>query len=170
MQTTPTQRADTDAKSSAIALLIEDHDSVNRLFQQFENLKQEINADTDKQQIVRQICQELTLHTQAEEEVFYPAVRAAIAEQELMDDAEMEHMRAKQLIAQLENMSPTDEYYDARVSILKEYVNHHVREEQDQMFPRARKVNLDLQALGEQILSFKKAWEKDSNTRNPRTG
>jgi hemerythrin superfamily protein len=167
MEITAAPHTVTGTGLSAITVLTEDHDKVNKLFQQFETFKKDsakTHSDTDKEKIVRQICQELTLHARAEEEIFYPAVRAAIAEQELMDEAETEHHRAKELIAQLEAMSPADDYYDAKVALLKESISHHVKEEQDQIFPRAKKVNLNLEALGEQILSYKEMLRRDTGS------
>lgn len=86
---------------------------------------------------------------------FYPAAREAIDEQELLDEAEVEHASAKELIAQLESMGPDDELYDATVTVLGEYINHHVKEEQEEMFPKAKKAKLDGQALGEEIMRRK---------------
>ena len=93
-------------------------------------------------------CQELTIHAQIEEEIFYPAVRDGIEDDDLMDEAEVGHASAKDLIAQLEAMEPGNDLYDARFTVLGEYIDHHVKEEQDEMFPKAKKAKLDLKALG----------------------
>jgi hypothetical protein len=108
-----------------------------------------------KAQIVRRTCMELTIHAQVEEEIFYPAVREAIEDEDLLDEAEVEHASAKELIAQLENMQPGDELFDAKFTVLGEYINHHVKEEQDEMFPKVKKAKVDTQSLGEQIAQRK---------------
>jgi hypothetical protein len=94
--------------------------------------------------------------TKVEEEIFYPAVRAAIDDDDLMDEADVEHAGARELIAQLEDMEPGDDHYDAKVTVLGENVDHHVKEEQDEMFPKARKAKLDLAALGAAMLERKR--------------
>jgi hypothetical protein len=137
----------------AIALLIEDHKRVQQLFKQFEKLKESDEAsDEDKAAIVAMACADLTIHAQIEEEIFYPAARDAIDEQDLLDEAEVEHASAKDLIAQLAEMQPGDELYEAKFTVLGEYVNHHVKEEQDEMFPKVKKAGLDLDALGEELM------------------
>lgn len=98
---------------------------------------------------------ELALHTQVEEEIFYPALRKALDEDDLMDEADVEHDGAKSLIAQLETMKPGDDHYDAKVTVLGEYIEHHVKEEQSDMFPKARKSKLDMAELGEQMMRCK---------------
>jgi hemerythrin superfamily protein len=97
----------------------------------------------------------LTVHAEAEEEIFYPAAREAIEEQDLLDEAEVEHASAKDLIAQIEAMDSSDPLYDAKVTVLGEYIDHHVEEEEKEMFPKVKKAKLDLEALGEEILQFK---------------
>jgi hypothetical protein len=137
----------------AIALLIEDHKRVQQLFKQFEKLKDsEETSDEDKAAIVAMACADLTIHAQIEEEIFYPAAREAIDEHDLLDEAEVEHASAKDLIAQLAEMQPGDDLYEAKFIVLGEYVNHHVKEEQDEMFPKVKKAGLDLNALGEELL------------------
>ena len=135
---------------NAINLLTEDHAKVRKMFKQFEKMKEKMD-DTEKSELVQQICMELTLHTQVEEEIFYPAAREAIEEQDLLDEAEVEHASAKELISQLQSMQPSDELYDAKVTVLGEYVEHHVKEEEKEMFPKVRKARLDLELLAEQI-------------------
>lgn len=139
----------------AIAVLTDDHKKIKTLFGNFENLKEEANDD-EKAELVGRICKELTLHAQVEEEIFYPAVRAAIDDDDLMDEADVEHAEVKDLIAQLEAMQPGDDHYDAKVTVLGENVDHHVKEEQDEMFPKARKAKIDMAALGAQIVQRKK--------------
>ena len=135
---------------NAINLLTEDHAKVRKMFKQFEKMKEKMD-DTEKSELVQQICMELTLHTQVEEEIFYPAAREAIEEQDLLDEAEVEHASAKELISQLQSMQPSDELYDAKVTVLGEYVEHHAKEEEKEMFPKVRKARLDLELLAEQI-------------------
>ena len=108
---------------------------------------------TQKQALVDEICVELTIHATLEEELLYPAARDALGEKghELLDEAEVEHATAKDLIAQLESASPGDARYDAKVAVLGEYVKHHVKEEHDEMFPKLRKSGMDLKSLGAQM-------------------
>ncbi len=101
------------------------------------------------------ICAELTAHATAEEEIFYPAARKAMDRAELIDEADVEHASAKDLIAQIEGSSPSDDHYDAKVKVLGEYIDHHVQEEEGEMFPKVRRAKLDTVALGEQIAQRK---------------
>ncbi|MGZ8304439.1 MAG: hemerythrin domain-containing protein [Telluria sp.] len=138
----------------AIALLTEDHEKVKAMFDQYESLGD--RAHTTKQKLAMQICTELTKHATAEEEIFYPAVREASKENEdLVDEATVEHASAKDLIAQIMSMDSTEELYDAKVKVLGELIDHHVQEEEGEMFPKARKAKLDLMALGEQLQARK---------------
>lgn len=139
----------------AIGLLTADHAKVTKLFKEFESLKEDEGADTDKSALVAQICNELKVHATIEEEIFYPAVREAIEDADLMDEAVVEHAAAKELIAQLQDMSPDDELYDAKVIVLSEQIQHHVKEEEGEMFPKARKAKLDSEALGIQMTKRK---------------
>jgi hemerythrin superfamily protein len=143
--------------SDAISLLVSDHKEVKQLFEQFEGLSD--RSKVSKKRIADQICHALTLHTQIEEEIFYPAVREAIGEEDLMDEAVVEHASAKQLIAQLLAMDADDDLYDAKVKVLSEQIDHHVGEEEDDMFPKVRKSGLDLVALGEQMAARKEQGE-----------
>ncbi len=149
------------AKSTpdAIALLTEDHKAVKQMFKDFENLKKSDSDDDKKAALVEKICKALSIHAQVEEEIFYPAVRAGIDDDDLMDEADVEHAGAKDLIAQLEGMSPDDDHYDAKVTVLGEYIDHHVKEEQEEMFPKAKKANVDLGALGALLAQHKKELE-----------
>jgi hypothetical protein len=139
----------------AIALLTADHKKVQKLFKEFDKLKEAEGSTADKALIVEQVCTELSIHAQIEEDVFYPAVRKAIQDDDLMDEAEVEHAGAKELIAQLESMEPGDDLYDAKFTVLGENVNHHIKEEQDEMFPKVRKAKLDLATLGSQLMQRK---------------
>ena len=146
--------ANTDSNEDAITLLTSDHAKVKKLFKEFEDLKDD-GSDKDKSTLVAQICNELKVHAEIEEEIFYPAVRKAIDDSDLMDEALVEHAGAKQLIAQLEDMSPDDELYDAKVTVLGEQIQHHVKEEEGDMFPKAKKAKVDGEALGLQMAQRK---------------
>ena len=135
----------------ATALLRADHKAVASLFEQYESSR----SPTKKQALVAQICMELTVHAQIEEEIFYPQVKAALQDKELIPEATVEHATLKDLIAQLEDGNPNDELYDAKVKVLSEYVSHHVKEEQNEIFPKVKASKLDLQAIGEQLLQRK---------------
>jgi hypothetical protein len=139
----------TDSKQDAIALLKADHRTVEALFEKFEGAK----GDGAKEKIARQICLELTVHAQIEEEIFYPACEGKI-EEDLLKEAYVEHDGAKVLIAEIEAGGPDDDFYDAKVKVLSEQIEHHVEEEEmrmEGMFSQARKAGLDMDALGEQL-------------------
>jgi hemerythrin-like domain-containing protein len=140
----------------AISILTEDHKKVKKMFTDFEKLMKSENKEEQKGALVEKICEELTVHTQIEEEIFYPAVRAAIGDDDLMDEADVEHAGAKELSAQLGKMEPGDDHYDAKVTVLGESVDHHIEEEQDEMFAKAKKAKLDLAALGAKMLERKR--------------
>jgi hemerythrin-like domain-containing protein len=135
---------------SAIALLMEDHDYVKKAFRAFEKMDEE-----DQPALVKQVLQALKVHTRIEEEIFYPAVRKAIKDEDLMNEAEVEHDSAKVLIRQLERMKPGDPKYAATFTVLGEYVNHHVKEEESEMFPKARRARVNLKALGAKLMGRK---------------
>lgn len=140
--------------ADATALLTQDHDAVKKLFKQYEELKEE-GSPEEKATLAAEICLELTVHAQVEEEIFYPAVQQSIDDDDLMNEAEVEHASAKDLIAQIGAMNPQDEMFDAKVKVLDEYVNHHVKEEEKEMFPKARKADMDLDALGDDLRARK---------------
>jgi iron-sulfur cluster repair protein YtfE (RIC family) len=139
----------------AIALLIDDHEHVKSLFEQYEDLGE--RALVTKKKLATQICTELTIHATVEEEIFYPAVRAAGGKEqdELVDEATVEHASAKDLIAQIMEMDAGEDLFDAKVKVLSELIEHHVKEEEEEMFPKARKDGLDLAALGQQMAERK---------------
>jgi hemerythrin-like domain-containing protein len=138
----------------AIALLTKDHREVAEMFEQFEQLSD--RAKASKKRLVDQITTALKLHTQIEEEIFYPAVReASDALGDSVDEAVVEHAAAKDLIAQLDEMDPDDELYDAKVKVLSEQIEHHVEEEEKEMFPKVKKLGLDLAALGQDMAARK---------------
>ena len=141
------------AKQDAIALLKADHRTVAELFEQFEGA----TGSGKKQQIAEKICLELTVHAQIEEEIFYPACEGKV-EEDLLKEAYVEHDGAKVLIAEIEAGGPGDNYYDAKVKVLSEQIEHHVEEEEKRMeglFAQARQAGLDMDALGEQLAARK---------------
>jgi hemerythrin superfamily protein len=135
----------------AVSLLRADHKLVAGLFDQFEKSR----STAKKKQLVAQICLELTVHAQVEEEIFYPEVQAALKDKELVPEARVEHQSIKDLIAAVEGVEPGGEDYDAKVKVMSEWVKHHVKEEQNEMFPKAKKSGLDMAELGERILQRK---------------
>jgi iron-sulfur cluster repair protein YtfE (RIC family) len=146
--------AKTKSKASdAITLLKADHDEVKEAFEEFEKMDHEDAAALEK--LVTHVCEELKAHTTVEEEIFYPAVRAAIEDDDLMNEAQVEHDSAKELIEQLDGMDATDPMYAPTFKVLCEYVLHHAKEEEDEMFPSARKAKVDLDDLGAQIKARK---------------
>lgn len=138
--------------TNAIELLTDDHQEVLSLFEDFRSLREDEDADDDvKQTLVERICTELTIHSEIEEELLYPALRDAFDDHSQLDEAEVEHAIAEQLIAELESMEPGDDLYDAKVIVLGEYVRHHIDEEQEKLFPKAKKAKVDLDTLGEEL-------------------
>jgi hemerythrin superfamily protein len=151
---TATQTTRRRTKQDAITLLTEDHNKVKKMFKEFEKLCKK-DDDEGKEELATQICKELTVHAQLEEEIFYPVVREAIDDDELMNEAVVEHTTAKDLIAQIQSMRVSDPMYDAVVKVLGEYINHHVEEEQNEIFPKARKSKLDLEEIGREMAERK---------------
>lgn len=139
-----------DAKPDAIALLKADHRKVEELFASFEAAK----GDGRKKALAEQICMELTVHTKIEEDVFYPACEGAV-EEDLLKEAYVEHDGAKVLIAEIEAGGPDDEFYEAKVKVLSEMIEHHVEEEEKEYFPACRKAGMDLEGLGQQMAQRK---------------
>lgn len=139
---------------NAIQLLQEDHRKVQKLFKEFEKHAEQ-GDEPGKVEIAEQICMELKVHTRIEEEIFYPALYDAFDEPDLVDEAVVEHASAKELIEQIEGMVGSDDLYDAKVKVLGEYVNHHIEEEEKEIFPKAKKCGLDLEGLGESM-AFRK--------------
>jgi hemerythrin-like domain-containing protein len=143
----------TKTAMDAVTLLKQDHEKVKKAFKEFEKMDHEDTATM--QELVVQVCNELKVHTTIEEEIFYPAAREAIEDDDLMNEAKVEHESAKQLIEQLEGMDASDPLYAATFTVLGEYVQHHIKEEESEMFPEAKKAKLDLDALGEEMMARK---------------
>lgn len=135
----------------ATKLLRADHKLVNDLFEEYENTR----SAKKKKELVAQICTELTVHAMIEEEIFYPAVKKALKDKELIPEATVEHQTLKDLIAQVEGQEPDGEIFDARIKVMSEYVKHHVKEEQNEIFPKAKSTNLDMKELGAQLMQRK---------------
>ncbi|SRR5260221_403004 len=131
----------------AVALLKADHRAVEKLFAQFEKAK---DADR-KKALADNICLELKVHMQVEEEIFYPTSREFLADEDIVDEAVVEHAAAKDLIAEIETMQPGEELYDAKVTVLQEQIEHHVEEEETEYFPKLKKTDMDMKGVGAQL-------------------
>jgi len=149
-----TKRSEPDA----CTLLDTDHRNVKKLFKAYEELTQSkaAGASQKKRELANEICTELTVHAQIEEEIFYPGLRNAMKETDLLDEATVEHASAKALIAQIQEASDVDDMFDAKVTVLGEYIDHHVKEERNEIFVKARAAKgLDLVAMREQLATRK---------------
>jgi hemerythrin superfamily protein len=158
-------RDDTAAEHSggAINILTDDHNKVRGLFKYFAQL--EGPGPTDARiTVVQNICAELTIHAAIEEELFYPAARNAIDDEELIDEAEVEHATAKHLIQQLLPVNKDDSHFCAKVAVLREYTKHHMNKEETEIFPKVKHAKLDLSALGQQFMDRKKALRDQLKT------
>lgn len=136
-----------------LQLLAQDHRTVEQLFAQYE----QASGASAKQKIVKEICTELKIHTMIEEEIYYPLIRGKV-EQEALDEAWVEHDSAKLLVNELEAAEPDEDFYDAKVLVLKELIEHHVKEEEkqaDNLFQQTRAADIDREALGEQLAARK---------------
>ena len=131
----------------AVDLLTDDHLQVSALFKRYEKLAKKEAPAEERRTLAQAICDMLKAHTAIEEEIFYPAARSAGIEADMLDEAKIEHASAKDLIAQIESGDPDDDLYDARVTVLGEYIQHHVVEEHTEMFPKCRRADMDLVAL-----------------------
>jgi hemerythrin superfamily protein len=153
-------RSSSTAKSKmpdAIALLKADHRQVEDWFSEFDKT----NSRSKKQRLAANICEALTVHTTIEEEIFYPAFIEATGDKDMHHEAMVEHAGAKQLIAEIQDMTSDDDYFDAKVTVLSEMIKHHVKEEEQPggMFAEAKKSDMDLASLGEQLQARKKALQ-----------
>jgi hypothetical protein len=142
-----------DKAPDGLQLLAQDHRKVEELFEKFEKA----SGASAKQELVRQICTELKVHTMIEEEIYYPAVRGKVEDEDL-DEAYVEHDSAKLLVNELEAAEPDESFYDAKVKVLQELIEHHVKEEEkqrDNLFQQTRAAEIDLEALGAQLAARK---------------
>jgi hemerythrin superfamily protein len=139
------------APKDAIALLKADHEAVSQMFAEYEKTR----SVPKKKALVAEICTALSVHAQIEEEIFYPTVKTALKDKLLVPEATVEHASVKDLIAQLEGVEPDGEMYDAKVKVLSEYVKHHVKEEQNEMFPKVKSSSLDMVKLGARMAARK---------------
>jgi len=140
------------AKTDAIKLLMEDHKNVKKLFDDYKKLVEDEAPSADKRALAERICTMLTAHATVEEELFYPLAREALADDaDLIDEAAVEHASAKELIAQIEDASPDESLYDAKVIVLGEYIQHHVKEEEGEIFPKLKNTELDLGLIGAEM-------------------
>jgi hemerythrin superfamily protein len=139
----------------ALELLVSDHRTVEDLFERYEDEKE--SGEDTKRGIAQRVCAELTVHAQVEEELFYPWLRENLDpdEMELVAEAAIEHQVAKDLIAQIESAGAIDESYDARVKVLAEYIKHHVKEEEEEIFPKVRDMKDELDELGQELMARK---------------
>ena len=151
----PSNRAGVSARrrEDALSVLADDHARVAELFARFDRLE---SNGPRKAALVERICDEVEIHSRIEEEIFYPSVRAAIHDDDLMDEAAVEHETAKSMVEQLRALRPGDFHYDAKVKVLREYIRHHVDREQRDIFPRARRIDTDLVALGRALKARKR--------------
>jgi hemerythrin superfamily protein len=144
-------RSHAAAPGSAIALLKKDHREVEGYFEQYEELKD----DNAKAELAEKICTALRVHTQIEEEIFYPTARQATQDNDLLDEALVEHAGAKHLIAEIESMEIGDDLYDAKITVLGEQIKHHVKEEEEELFPEVEDSKMDVVAVGKQMAARK---------------
>jgi hemerythrin superfamily protein len=147
------------SENDAVEILKNDHKDVDALFDQYESKKEE-SRSADKIEIALAICRALTVHAAIEEEIFYPTVRKHGEEmKKLVDEAAVEHQSLKDIIGRLESASPSDPLYDAGVKVLSEYVKHHVKEEESELFPKVRASDIDLEGLGHRMQARKAQLE-----------
>ena len=149
----------------AMSMLAADHKAVSKLFKRYEQAEDR----EEKRAILQEVCTALTVHAQLEEELFYPALRTALSEDdvELLDEAQVEHSTVKILVSELEDAEPGEELVDAKVTVLCEYVKHHVKEEEDEIFPKAKRAKeLDFDDLGERMQARKIALEAEAGVDN----
>lgn len=139
-------------QKDAIQILKADHREVEKLFGQF----QKASGDARKMQLARKICMELMVHTQIEEELVYPISREFLKDDDIVNEAVVEHQAAKDLIEQIQGMDASDEMFDAKMQVLQEQIEHHVEEEEKEYFPKLQKTDMDLKAIGQQLMQRKK--------------
>jgi hemerythrin-like domain-containing protein len=155
MQNSPSSRTEADA----FVVLIEAHRALQKIFRDFEKLKQASLDEDEKAELVFAACNQLKIHAQLEDELFYPAVRPLINDDDLMEEARLEHGTANELIARLDTMQPSHPLYDTCFTFLGECINHHIGEEEHEIFPKARAAGLDAAALGRELNQRKQQLE-----------
>jgi hemerythrin superfamily protein len=145
-------------RMDAVTLLKHDHDEVSDLLEEFESA-----TDARKASLAQRICEALTVHAQIEEKVFYPAARSVLADvdMDLMDEADIEHATIKGLVKRIQSKGPADDHFEALVTVLGEYVKHHVKEEETELFPKLKRTDLDLDRVGEELAEMKQRLMKD---------
>jgi hemerythrin-like domain-containing protein len=162
MSTTPRPTARETAASRSpspdiLQLLMAEHGEVKAMFHQYQRLADAGGRGDERMLLASQICVALSVHTQVEEDILYPAAREVLTrDEDMVDEAYVEHAGAKSLIAQLKTMTSDQPLFDAKVKVLGEYIDHHVKEEENELFPKLRKTSLDLEAMGEQAAARKK--------------
>jgi hemerythrin superfamily protein len=149
------------AEKNVLDLLREDHEKLRQLFLAFTHLPVDEEDEDSKRDLVALACAELAIHAQLEEELFYPALRDVLEEQHLLDEAKVEHDLAKQLIAELEAIAADQELYDAKFTVLSEYVGHHMEQEEKEIFPKAQRSALDLEAMATTLLKRRKELQAE---------
>ena len=154
-------RSSATTSPDALRMLKDDHARVQALFSKFEKAA----SSKQKEALATSICEELTLHANLEESIFYPAVREAIEDDEIMNEADVEHEGAKELIAKIQASDSSDEHFDAKVTVLGEAIKHHVKEEEGEMFKQVRRSDLDLEELGERMAAFKRKHGAENGDR-----
>jgi len=159
---TSSARKKNSVAQDAVQLLTNDHREVKALFKKYDKLVSADAQPEERQKLALLICNMLTVHATIEEEIFYPAARDALSEVDLLNEAEVEHASAKDLIAQIETMDPMDSLYDAKVTVLGEYIDHHVQEEENEMFPKAKKAGMNLESLGTELMARKSELTEDT--------
>jgi hemerythrin superfamily protein len=148
----PTRKSSRDA----VALLKADHAEVKKCFKDYEKLVKKDAGAREREALAAEICKMLSVHAQIEEEIFYPASRELVGDDaSLVDEADVEHASAKELIAQIENGNADDMHFNARVKVLGEYIDHHVKEEQDELFPKVKAAGMDTKMIGQELATRK---------------
>ena len=150
-----TKTSSREASPDATRVLSDDHRQVHALFEAYRKLADAGASGEERAPLAEEICTLLTVHAALEEEIFYPAARAAGVDAGVLDEAEVEHASAKDLIAQIRDMQADAPLYDAKVSVLGEYIDHHVGEEEEELFPKCRASAMDLNGLGIRIAARK---------------
>lgn len=152
------------SRTDAIAFLEKQHREVEQMFAQFEKA----SSDGRKLELVQKLAVALKAHTQIEEEIFYPEARRATGDEDGINEAVVEHQAAKQLLAEIESMAPGDELYDAKVKVLSEEIEHHVEEEEKELFPECRKSDMDLSGIGKQMQARFKELSAELSAQSPK--